>query len=75
MSNYPASDAFVVWLQSISGMLTKMKAEYGSMPEMLECPGWDEGRTAHVAALVKALHGHIRRIDMEIAQHVKGKLG
>ena len=42
---FPASDDFIAWAQSLSGLLTKMRTEFGSMGEMIESPGWDEGRT------------------------------
>lgn len=42
---FPASDEYVVWAQSLSGMLTKIKTTYGSVSEMVEHPDWDESKT------------------------------
>ena len=56
---YAASDEFIVWAQSLSGMLTKMKTEYGTIAEMVEHSAWDEGRTHYALALIQSLHGQL----------------
>ena len=43
-TQFTASDDFIVWAQSLSGMLTKMRTEYGSTQELLEHPDWDEAK-------------------------------
>lgn len=70
-----ASDQFIVWLQSVSGMLTTIKNEYGSIEQLVEHPEWDEGRTLLAQRLVNALHSHIREIDEELTEHVSQKYG
>lgn len=70
-----ASDQFIVWLQSVSGMLTTIRTEYGSVEELLEHPEWDESRTILTQSLVNALHAHIREIDEELTEHVSQKYG
>ena len=35
---FPASDEYVVWAHSLSGMLTNIKTTYGSVGEMVEHP-------------------------------------
>jgi hypothetical protein len=75
VKNHPASDEVIVWLQSLSGMLTKIKTEYGSFPEMVEHPDWDEGRTDIALRLIGALREHLQTIETELAADVKGKFG
>jgi hypothetical protein len=75
MSNYSASDQFVVWLESLSGMLTKIKTEYGGIIALTEHPNWDENRTIHVRRLVHALRIHLDSIDEELADYVDEKYG
>jgi len=72
---FSASDEFVVWAQSLSGLLTKMRMEYGSPSEMVECASWDESRTEYVLSLVKSLHEDIAQIDEELSRHVTEKFG
>jgi len=75
MTKYVASDEFVVWLESLSGMLTKIKTEYGGIVALVEHPEWDENRTMHAARLVRALRHHLRSFDEELAHHVNEKFG
>ncbi len=75
MKDYPASDDVVVWLQSLSGMLTRVKTQYGSFPEMVEHPNWDEGRTDLVLRLIGSLREHLRNVEKEFSVHVNGKFG
>ena len=72
---YPASDEFIVWAQSLSGMLTKLRTEYGSMAEMVECPQWDRARTDFALKLLKTLRTHVTKAEKELANHVKGQFG
>jgi hypothetical protein len=72
---FPASDEYVVWAQSLSGMLTKIKTTYGSVSEMVEHPEWDEGQTEYFLQLIKSLHRHLAATDKELTGHVKGKGG
>ena len=72
---FPASDEFIAWAQSLSGMLTKLRTEYGSVAEMVEHPAWDEGRTQYALSLIKSLHNHMAQIDAELSRHVKEKFG
>ena len=72
---FEASDEFIVWAQSLSGMLTKMKTEYGGIAEMVEHRSWDEGKTNYALALIKSLHQHIAQLDAELSSHVDEKFG
>lgn len=45
MAHYPASDEFIVWAQSLSGLLTAVSRKYGGVSEMLERPDWNDSRT------------------------------
>ncbi len=75
MTKYMASDEFIVWLESLSGMLTKIKTKYGGIVALVEHPDWDENRTMHAARLVRALRHHLRSIDEELTDYVKEKFG
>ncbi len=75
MTKYVASDRFIVWLESLSGMLTKIKTEYGGIAALVEHPDWDENRTVHAARLVRALRHHLHSIDEELVGHVNEKFG
>ena len=72
---FVASDEFVVWAQSLSGMLTTMRTQYGSMAEMVEHRDWDEGKTQYAMVLIRSLHKHIAQIDRELSHHVEEKFG
>ncbi len=72
---FPASDEFIVWAQSLSGLLTKIRTEYGSMPEMVESPEWDEGRTHYALSLIKSLNKQLTQIEEELTAHVSEKFG
>jgi hypothetical protein len=72
---FAASDEFIVWAQSLSGMMTKIKTQYGSIADMVENSSWDEGKTPIALSLVKSLHRHVREIDKELSRHVSEKLG
>jgi len=73
MTSHPASDEFIVWLESLSGMLTQVDTKYGGIAELVEHSDWDENRTLHVCNLIRALHVHIREVDLELSDHVHGK--
>ena len=47
-----ASDEFMVWAESLSGMLTSLRASYGTAEEMLEHCDWNEGKTEYLLQLV-----------------------
>jgi hypothetical protein len=74
-NRYPASDEFIVWAQSLSGMLTKMRTEYGSVAEMVEGPDWDEAKTDLALKLLKTLRTNLVKVEKELANHVNGKFG
>jgi hypothetical protein len=67
------SDEFIVWAESLSGMLTSLRTSYGSTEEMLEHSDWNEGRTEYLLQLVQCLHSDLRRLDEEMSEHVKAK--
>lgn len=73
MSGFPASDEMVVWTESLVGMLTKMKTEYGGIEAMLERPDWDESKTEYVISLLGSLRRHVCQIHDEMVQHVSQK--
>lgn len=72
---YSASDEYVVWAQSLSGMLTKIKTTYGGIVNMVEHVDWDESKTQYFLQLVKSLQRNLKAIDKELSDHVSGKAG
>jgi hypothetical protein len=72
---FPASDEFIVWAHSLSGMLTRIRSDFGTVAEMVEHPAWDEGKTRYALSLVKSLHNHLAQIDEELSTHVNEKYG
>lgn len=72
---YPASDEFIVWAQSLSGMLTKMRTEYGSISEMVERSDWDGSKTDLALKLLKTLRTNLTKVEKELTSHVDGKFG
>lgn len=72
---FSASDEFIVWAQSLSGMLTRIRTQYGSLAEMLESPEWDENKTEYAVRLMKSLHSHLRDIETEMSSHAREKYG
>jgi hypothetical protein len=75
MTKFDASDEFIAWTQSLSGMLTKMRTEYGSISEMVEHPQWDESKTSLALKLLRSLRGNLSKLEKELSSHVDGKLG
>ena len=74
-SKFAASDEFIIWAQSLSGMLTKIKTQYGGIAEMVEHPAWDEGKTNYALSLITSLRKHVDQVEEELAVHVKEKFG
>lgn len=72
---FTASDEFIVWAQSLSGMLTTIRTKYGGAAEMVERADWDESKTTYALALVKSLHKHVAQVDSELTTHVHEKFG
>lgn len=68
-----ASDEFIVWAQSLSGMLTMLRTSYGSTVEMLEHPDWNDGKSEYLLQLVRCLHSDLRTLDEEMSEHVETK--
>jgi len=72
---FPASEEFIVWAQSLSGMLTRIRTEYGDVGQMLAHPDGGEGKTQCAFQLVRSLHEHLGEISAEMTSHVSGKFG
>lgn len=73
--SYPASDEFIVWAQSLSGMLTEMRTKYGGIAEMVERSDWDGAKTDLALKLLKTLRTNLTKVEKELANHVSGKFG
>lgn len=72
---FPASDDFIAWAHSLSGMLAKMHTRYGTIAEMIEHPEWDESQTEYAISIIKSLCEHLNQIDEELSSHVNEKFG
>ncbi len=70
-----ASDKFIAWEQSLSGMLTTMKTEYGSISSMVERADWDGAKTDFALTLLRSLRSNITKLEKELSDHVNGKSG
>lgn len=68
-----ASHEFIVWAESLSGMLTSLRTSYGSTEEMLERPDWDESKTEYLLELVRCLRDDLTMLDEEMRDHVEAK--
>jgi len=75
VQKFPASDEFIVWAQSLSGMLTKMTSQYGGIAEMVENRAWDEGKTMYALHLLQSLRTHLAKVESELLTHVEEKVG
>jgi hypothetical protein len=72
-TKYGASDEFVSWAESLSGLLTTIDTKYGGAECMLERADWDESRTEYALQLVRDLRVHLQRLEEEMVSHVQGK--
>ena len=72
---FTASDEFIASAQSLSGMATRIRTQYGSIGEMVESASWDEGKTGVALSMIKALEKEVRTINKELARHVTEKFG
>ncbi len=50
---FPASDTFMAWMASLSGVRTKIKQDYGSFKKMIAHKGWEKARTPAALDLLK----------------------
>jgi hypothetical protein len=75
MSRFKASDEFIAWAQSLSGMLTKIRTDYGGISKMVERPDWDENKTDIAVKLLNSLGVNVNKVKKELADHVSGKFG
>lgn len=73
VKRFEASDAFIRWAESVSGMLTTIKTKYGGVAKMLGDPLWDDSKSQYARKLVSALRDHISRISAEMHEHEQGK--
>lgn len=72
---FEASDNTIRSLESITGFLAYVKAEYGSVSEMVERQSWDMSRNNYVLALLKGLKKEISQFTKEFASHVESQAG
>lgn len=72
---FVASDKFIAWASSLSGMLTSIKTEYGGIAEMVESAQWDEGKTEYAIALLDGLRREVADMHKELESHVAEKFG
>jgi hypothetical protein len=67
---FGASDRTVKWLEGIAGFLANVKAEYGSISEMVERPGWDAARNPYILSLLKGLKKELNQFAAKFKSHV-----
>lgn len=74
-TKFTASDQFIAWAHSLSGMLTKVRTKYGGVAEMVEHQMWDESQTEYALSLVRSLREQLAQIETELSSHVNEKSG
>jgi len=70
---FELSENTVKWLESVTGFLANVKAEYGSASEMALQPEWDESRNTYVLSLLKGLKKEIALFTTEFKSHVESQ--
>ncbi len=66
---FDASDDAIRWLESITGFLAHVRAEYGSVSDMVQGPNWDASRNDYALALLKGLGKEIADFTTEFKDH------
>ena len=74
-ANSTATTQLLNWMHGLSGCLTRLKTEYGSLAEMIEHQDWDDNRTQYAAQLLESLAGEMAEAAEEVRNHVNGKFG
>jgi len=54
--------------------MTQIRTTHGGIAEMVESPGWDESRTDYALRLLRGLRESTTSMEMELRDHVNGKL-
>jgi hypothetical protein len=72
-SEHPVSDEFLVWAESLAGLLTTLETKHGGASAMIESRGWDQGRTQYALGLISDLAKHIERVRKEMSDHANEK--
>ena len=67
--DFPISRTFLTWAESLSGFMTTIESKYGGVEQMLDAPGWDQGKTQYARELVCNLHRHLGKLKREMEQH------
>ena len=70
ISEYPASDEIIQWLESLTGFLAHVNTQYGGAAELLEDTEWDASRSRYAVSLLKGLEKDIARAAKEFSSHV-----
>jgi len=75
MKAHPASAMLLTWLQGMSGCLTRINSDYGSVQEMMEHNDWDQSKTENVFRLLQTVREHLEKVEVELSDHVNTKFG
>lgn len=67
---FDASDNAIRCLESITGFIAHMRAEYGSVSDMVQRSNWDTSRNDYVLSLLKGLRKEIAQFTTEFKDHV-----
>lgn len=65
-----ASDQILRWMESISGLLTFIRTQYGGVSELIEHPTWDESKNNYALAMAKSLKKEMAQLAEEFSEHV-----
>lgn len=70
-AKYPASDEFIAWAESLSGMLTKISTTYGDGANLVEHKNWDQNRTIYFQQLIHSVSRSLETLNEELRDHVQ----
>lgn len=73
-TEFVVSNEFILWAESLAGLLTKVDTTFGGVSKMLESPHWDKGRTNYAIEIIARLKGQIHKIHTEMSEHEEGRM-
>ena len=72
VNRYSASDEVVRWIESVTGLLTYIRTEYGGVAELIEHPQWDATQNGYATSMLAGLKKEVTQLAKEFKEHVNG---
>ena len=63
---YPLSDQFLHWLESITAQMTVFKQNHSEIAKMIGNKQWDSKQTKHIAAMLKGVAKTVTQFNKEM---------